>query len=58
MLGQVLFNTFINDKDTKCIPSKCVEGTELSGVVYIPEQQDAIQRDQEKLKNGNFKRFN
>lgn len=36
-LGQVLFNIFINDKCIKCVPSKSVEGTELSGVVDTPE---------------------
>ncbi|GAB0204716.1 cAMP-dependent protein kinase inhibitor alpha [Grus japonensis] len=60
VFGSVLFNIFINDIVGSSAPSANLQMT-LSGVVDMPEGQDAIQRDLDKLEKWacvNLMRFN
>jgi len=51
VLGPVLFSVFFSDIDggIECAPSNFADDTKLSGVVDMPEGQDAIQRDVDKV---------
>lgn len=61
--GSVVFDIFINDTDSgiNCTFSKFVDDTKLSCEGDTTEGQDAIQKDQEKLKkqaHENLTKFN
>ena len=54
MLGPELFNIFISGINSRieCTLRKFADNTELSGIVDMPEGQDAIHRDLTGLKTG------
>ena len=53
VLGQVLFNIFINDLDDAIegILIKFADNTKLGGVANTPEERTAIQGDLDRLEN-------
>ncbi|TRZ11989.1 hypothetical protein HGM15179_015116 [Zosterops borbonicus] len=53
VLGSVPLNVFNNDTDSG-IKCKYADDIKLSGAADIPEGQDAIQRDMDKLKKGSI----
>ena len=63
VLGQILFNTFVNDIDSRirCILSKFVGDAKLWGVVDKPEEWDTTQKDldwHEQWAQANLMRLN
>jgi len=53
VLGLVLLNIFINDKDEgiECTISKFVDDTKVSGALDPSERKDAIQGDPDRLED-------
>ena len=63
MLGQILINIFINyiNGGVKCTLSKFADDAKLWGAVDMPDRQDVIQRDLDRLEQRaqeNLKRLN
>jgi len=63
VLGPALFNIFVSNMDSRieCTLSKFANDTKLSGVVYMLEGRDGIQKDLDRLERWacvNLMRFN
>jgi len=63
VLGQVLFNIFVDDMDSgiQCTLCKFADDTKLCGVVNLLKERDTIQRDLDRLENWacvNLMKFN
>jgi len=61
VVGLVLFNIFINARDSKCTLSKSTDVTKMNDAVHTPEGWDTLQRELDKLEKWacvNLMRFN